>query len=155
MASNSSDSNSSYCGIDSCYGSDLSFSSLSHHKCRLPQKRARLHTAQQSQAHSVPTPPIAPTHHQLRSIPSSWTKLELESCSPEFPDLYMALSHSQVPEEHGTIFVIVAGIDAADLHQMFAHGAKLSSFCSLDEAADEPRLLWQQQDPKLGESLGN
>ncbi len=54
----------------------------------------------------------------------------------------MAPLHSGVPKGHGTIFVIVAGIDAADLHQMFAHGAKLSSFCSMDEAATKGLLLF-------------
>ncbi len=148
-SNSSNDSNSSYCGIDSSRDSDSSYSSvdssynsLPRHKHRLPQKRARLCTAQQAQAHPVPTTPVVPSHRQLRSIPSLWTKLELENCSPEFPDLYTAPSHSGVPKGHGTIFVIVAGIDVADLHQTFAHRAKLSLFCSMDEATTKGLLLF-------------
>ncbi|PBK90313.1 hypothetical protein ARMGADRAFT_1083168 [Armillaria gallica] len=78
---------------------------------------------------------VPPTHSQPRSIPSLWTKLELENRSPEFPDIYTAPSHSKVPEGHGTIYIVIASINPADLHHMFTHGAKFSSFCGLDEAA--------------------
>ncbi|KAK0432092.1 hypothetical protein EV421DRAFT_1911289 [Armillaria borealis] len=135
--SNSSDDSSSCYGSDSNYNSDLSYGSLPRHKRCLPWKRARLHAAQQAQAHCFPTMSFTPTHPQLRSIPSLWTKLEPENRSPKFPDIYTAPSHSKVPEGHGTIYVVVASIDPADLHSMFTHGAKLLSFCGLDEAAEE------------------
>ncbi|PBK79152.1 hypothetical protein ARMGADRAFT_1040999, partial [Armillaria gallica] len=133
--SNSSYNSGSSYDSNSGYDSNLSYGSLPCHKCRLPQKRARWRAAQPAHSHHFPMTSVPPTHSQPRSIPSLWTKLELENRSPEFPDIYTAPSHSKVPEGHGTIYIVIASINPADLHHMFTHGAKFSSFCGLDEAA--------------------
>ncbi|KAK0474681.1 hypothetical protein EDD18DRAFT_1367568 [Armillaria luteobubalina] len=85
--------------------------------------------------HSDPSVPSTQTHHSPRLIPSQWTKLDLTNCSPRFPDIYIAPSHSRVPAIHGNIYIIVVSMDLEDLHETFAHGVSLSSFCSLEEAA--------------------
>lgn len=86
----------------------------------------------------LPMTSIPPTHPQPRSIPIWWIKLKLENQSPEFP----ALSHSKVPEGHRTIYFVIVSIDPVKLHCMITHGAKLSSFCGLDEAAAKGSLLF-------------
>ncbi|SJL09159.1 uncharacterized protein ARMOST_12535 [Armillaria ostoyae] len=123
-----SDNSGSRYDSDSNYNSDLSYGSLPHHKRCLPQKRARLRAAQQAQAHCFPTMSFTPSHPLLRSIPSRWMKLEPENRSPKFPDIYTAPSHSKVPEGHGTIYVVVASIDPADLHSMPALRPSLNDF---------------------------
>ncbi|KAK0477731.1 hypothetical protein EDD18DRAFT_1365298 [Armillaria luteobubalina] len=85
--------------------------------------------------HSDPSAPSTQTHRSPRLIPSQWTKLDLTNRSPHFPDVYIAPSHSGVPAVHGNIYIIVVSMDPEDLHETFAHGASLSSFCSLEEAA--------------------
>ncbi|KAK0187462.1 hypothetical protein F5146DRAFT_1004367 [Armillaria mellea] len=95
----------------------------------LPRKRAALGT------NSDPTAPPIQAHRPPRLIPSQWLKLEPANHSYQFPDVYIAPSHSRVPPSHGNIYVIVISTDPEDLHKTFAHGASLSSFCSLEEAA--------------------
>ncbi len=96
---------------------------------RLPQKRTALGI--------TPDPTASPilAHRPPRLIPSQWTKLEPANHSSRFPDVYIAPSHSQVPAGHGNIYVIVVSTDSEDLHEIFTHGASLSSFCTLEEAA--------------------
>ncbi|KAK0482935.1 hypothetical protein EDD18DRAFT_1362350 [Armillaria luteobubalina] len=98
--------------------------------------------------HSDPSAPSTQTHHLPRLIPSQWTKLDLTNHSPRFPDVYIAPSHSRVPAVHGNIYVIVVSMDPEDLHETFAHGASLSSFCSLEESATKGM-------PALQPSLNN